>query len=135
MLPAIAAPVPAELLPVDNLLTRYGRWATTSSRGGRPATLDREFRPEMDRHESYAHWVERCSRIPRDPLMPTPEAMRVQRALGQLPTDQRVVLAALYVPQRRPAERVLALAGVTPAESCARHLAGLRKLSTVLAAR
>jgi hypothetical protein len=128
---SIACDIPPELLNADSILTGYGRWAVTSSRGGRPATLDREFRPEMDKRESYAHWVERCQQGPRDVLMPTPVAMLVQRVLASLPDRERIVLAALYVPRRIPATVQLQILHITPQHSRALHLSGLRRFDTL----
>lgn len=129
-LQAIAADIPPDLAEADDVLTRYGRWAVTSSRGGRPPTLDRQFRPEMDSHESYASWLERCSRTPRDMPMPIKIAMLVQRTLARLPERERVVLAALYVPRRIHAATQLQILRVPPAHSRALHLIGLRRFDT-----
>src|SRR5574337_1019453 len=75
-----AADIPPELRRADDLLTRYGRWATSyGARKGAP-TLDRMFIREADRKESLEAWQRRREHVPHDPLMPTPDAMLVQRA-------------------------------------------------------
>jgi hypothetical protein len=131
-LECIAADIPPELAESDDVLTKYGRWAvTSSSRGGRPPTLDREFRPEMDKRESYANWVERCQQGPRDVLMPTPVAMLVQRTMAALPDRERIVLAALYVPRRIPATVQLQILHIQPQHSRALHLSGLRRFDAM----
>jgi hypothetical protein len=128
---SIACDIPPELHGADSILTGYGRWAVTSSRGGRPATLDREFRPEMDRRESLESWRRRCAQAPRDVLMPTPVAMLVQRVLASLPDRERIVLAALYVPRRIPATVQLQILKIEPQHSRALHLSGLRRFDTL----
>lgn len=129
-LQAIAADIPRDLFDADEILVRYGRWAVTGGRGGRAPTVDRQFRPEMDRHESYASWAERCSRPPGEMLMPTKSAMIVQRTLAKLPSPERVVLAALYVPKRIPAAVQLQILRIPPSNSRALHLIGLRRFDS-----
>lgn len=129
-LQAIAADIPADLFDADETLVRYGRWAVTGGRGGRAPTVDRQFRPEMDRHESYASWAERCSRPPSEMMMPMKSAMIVQRTLAKLPDRERIVLAALYVPRRIPAAVQLQILRIPPSHSRALHLIGLRRFDS-----
>jgi hypothetical protein len=126
-LPDIAADIPLDLVDADETLVSYGRWATTGGRGGRSPTVDRQFRPEMDRHESYSSFMDRCTRPPREVMMPTRNAMIVQRTLARLPDRERIVLAALYVPRRIPAAQQLQILKIPPSHSRVLHLLGLRR--------
>ena len=128
----IAADIPADLAQADSLLTSYGRWAVTSSRGGRAHTLERQFNVASQQFgESLESWRRRCSQVPTDPLMPTPVAMVVQRVLASLPDRERIVLAALYVPRRIPAAAQLQILKIAPQHSRALHLSGLRRFDAL----
>jgi len=133
-----AADIPADLREADDLLTRYGRWATTSGRGSKPATLDRMYIREADRKESLEAYQRRRAHVPGEPLMPTADALVVQRALAQVADHERIVLTVLYIPHRRlPVQVQLRLLRIPPKLCRTRHLAGLRQfrnLHAVMAA-
>lgn len=121
-----AADIPPELRRADDLLTRYGRWATSyGARKGAP-TLDRMFIREADRKESLEAWQRRREHVPHDHLMPTPDAMLVQRALARVADRERVVLSILYIPRRQPVHMQVAALRLTPSLCRIRHLSGLR---------
>lgn len=125
----IAADVPENLLPADDLLTRYGRWAVARGRN-RPATLDRMFIREADRKESLEAYMRRRE-APPDPLLPMQQALSVQRALARVPEKERVVLAVLYVPRKISAIRQFEILLIPPRLSRERHLAGLRMFDNI----
>lgn len=75
----IAADVPENLRPADDLLTRYGRWAVTGGRN-RPATLDRQFIREADRRESLEAYMRRREAVP-NPLLPMQQALEIHQHL------------------------------------------------------
>lgn len=127
----IAAPIPENLLRADELLTRYGRWARTKSRGYKPVTVERQFDAAMDSHESLASWQERCSRVPRDVAMPVRIAVAVQNIVQKLPFHERIVLHALYVPKATPARVQLQIVGVSARNSRVLHISGLRRFDGV----
>jgi hypothetical protein len=121
-----AADIPPELQGADDILTRYGRWATSyGARKGAP-TLDRKYIREADRKESLEAWQRRREHVPNDPLMPTPDAMLVQRALASVADRERVVLSILYIPRRVPVPVLMARMHITPSLAQIRHLSGLR---------
>ena len=121
-----AADIPPELARADDLLTQYGCWATSyGARKGAP-TLDRMFIREADRKESLEAYNRRRAHVPGLPLMPTPEAMNVQRALARVPDQERIVLSVLYIPRRAPVHVQLAALRLTPSMCRIRHLSGLR---------
>ena len=121
-----AADIPPELARADDLLTQYGRWATSyGARKGAP-TLDRMFIREADRKESLEAYNRRRAHVPGLPLMPTPDALNVQRALARVPDQERVVLSVLYIPRRQPVHAQVAALRLTPSLCRIRHLSGLR---------
>ena len=127
----IAAEIPPALERADHLLTEYGRWATRSSGRGRPETLDRMYRRESDGRESREAYRDRCMAVPELPLMPTPDALAVQRALTRVADAERIVLQILYVPQRLPPHAQLRILRIPPQLSRVRHLAGLRQFDNL----
>src|SRR5574343_1685249 len=96
-----AADIPPDLARADDLLARYGRWATSYGSRKSAPTLDRMFIREADRKESLEAWKRRREHVPADPLMATPDAMLVQRALSRVADRERVVLTVLYIPRRQ----------------------------------
>lgn len=112
----ISALIPAGLREADELLTRYGRWAMRRHSKRRCASAEGMYRipPNDD------------DRQPREVLLPLLDALAVQRALYRVPDLQRVVLAILYVPQRRPPQALLRIMRIPPRLSCDRHITGLR---------
>ena len=128
---SIAADIPPPLVRADQLLTEYGRWATRGGGRGAPGTLDRLYRRESDGRESREAYRERCAVLPLMPLMPTPEALAVQRALTHVADAERIVLTILYVPQRLPPHAQLRLLRIPPQLSRVRHLAGLRQFDNL----
>lgn len=127
MTQSYAADIPAHLGKADDLLTRYGRWATSyGARKGAP-TLDRQYIREADRRESLEAWQRRREHVPAEPLMPTPDAMLVQRALQRVPDLERIVLNILYIPRRQPIDVQMYRLRVTPELARRRHLDGLER--------
>lgn len=123
---SFAADIPQELTGADDLLTRYGRWATSyGARKGAP-TLDRMFIREADRKESLEAYQRRRAHVPADPLMATDEALLAQRALARVADRERIVLTILYVPRRQPVHVQMRALRITPQLSQIRHLSGLR---------
>lgn len=121
-----SADIPPELARTDELLTQYGRWATShGARKGAP-TLDRMFIREADRKESLEAYQRRRAHVPGEALMPTPDAMNVQRALAKVPDQERIVLCMLYIPRRQPVHVQMAALRITPSLCRIRHLSGLR---------
>lgn len=121
-----AADIPPELARADDLLARYGRWATSyGARKGAP-TLDRMFIREADRKESLEAWKRRREHVPADPLMATPDAMAVQRALASVADRERIVLTIIYIPRREPVHVQMAALRIPPQLAQIRHLSGLR---------
>lgn len=125
-LEVFAADVPADLRDADDALNEYGRWAT--SRGGRkgPNTLDRAYLREADHRESLEAWLRRRAHVPGKPLMSTPAALRVQRALAQVDTGPRKALIALYIPAWPPLPVRLRKLDISPRQCREWHLEGLR---------
>jgi hypothetical protein len=127
----IAALIPQDLARADHLLTEYGRWATRTGGRGKPATLDRWYRPESDGRESREAYRARCAAVPTMPLMPAPDALAVQRALTRVADRERIVLQILYVPARLPPHAQLRTLRIPPQLSRIRHLAGLRQFDNL----
>lgn len=123
---SIAADIPDALARADHLLTEYGRWASRRNGRGMPGTLDRMYRRESDGRESREAYRDRCAAMPQLPLMSTPDALVVQRALTRVPDQERIVLTILYVPQRLPPQAQLRILRIPAQLSQVRHLAGLR---------
>lgn len=120
-----AADIPKELQAADVLLTRYGRWATTSG-GSSCSILGRMYIREADRKESLEAYNRRRAHVPGQAMLTTQEALQAQRALAAVPDTERVVLSVLYVPRRLPVEAQLRLLRVPPRLCRERHLHGLR---------
>jgi hypothetical protein len=136
-LECIAADIPDDLAAVDALLSRYFRWATASSRGGRLHTAERQYVAVAERSARYALENRRemaYGLATKEPVMPSVEAIEVQRALARVPELERLVLVALYLPHRIPSAARLAQMHVPPRLSRVRHLAGLRMLRNLLKA-
>jgi hypothetical protein len=117
----IAAEVPQDLQQADEVLTRYGRWAMDRLRArccGSAEGMYRAPRGDDDRQ-------------PREVLMPAFVALDAQRALARVPERERVVLAALYVPQRLPPQAQLRMLGIAPSMARERHIAGLRMFANL----
>lgn len=122
----ICAEVPPELADADDLLTRYGSWSVTRSRGGLGNTLERQYIREADRRESLEAYNRRRDGALRQVMMTPQDAMAVQRALARVPNRERVVLSVLYIPRRVSVVDQLRVLRI-PASLCReRHLAGLR---------
>lgn len=117
----IAAEVPLDLRPADEVLTYYGRWAMTRFKRQRCASAEGMYRPAKNDDD----------RTPAEVLMPGHVALDAQRALARVPERERVVLAALYVPQRLPAQAQLRILGIPPRLSRERHIAGLRMFANI----
>lgn len=124
-----AADIPRELQRADELLTRFGRWATAYGRNSAPHTLDRMHIREADPKESLEAYMRRRAHVPAEPMMPAPEAMGVQRALAKVSDRERIVLTVLYVPQRLPIQAQLRILRIPPSLCRVRHQNGLREFS------
>ena len=112
----LSAEIPLGLRRADELLHLYGRWAK-----------DRRRRMHCGSAEGrYSIPPNEDDREPREMLMSTPDALVCQRALSKVPDIYRVVLAVLYVPQRRPIEAQLRQLRIPPRVSQERHLDGLK---------
>lgn len=117
------AAIPDNLRAADELLQDYGLWAAAASDDDPPIGLrlggaERLYRAPANDDDAR--------RTPDPMLMSDAAALAVQRALARVPTNERQVLAALYVPQRSPPHVQLPRALVPPSLSRTRHLAGLR---------
>lgn len=116
----ISADIPAELRGADELLRIYGRWA-----------MHRHKRQHCGSAEGrYSIPPNDDDREPREALMLTADAMHCQRALAQVPANERIVLAILYVPQRLPVEVQLRRLHIPPRLSQERHRTGLVMFKT-----
>jgi len=106
-----------DLMWVDELLTRFGRWADERPRRQSCGSLEGAY-------QSPARGNER--REPGEMVMGALEAMRVQASLRQVPYEQRCVLHALYVRYRKPLALRMRLLGIAPEVCRQRHADGLR---------
>lgn len=112
--------VPAHLLWVDDLLTRYGRWAQGRSGGPRTCgSAERAYRAPAVADDD-------ARRTPAPVAMDSLTAVLVQKTLIRVPDRERMVLHVLYVPQRLPVAAQLRMLQVTARDCRARHAAGLR---------
>lgn len=111
----IAGDIPDSLKDADETLTHYGRWAASRLRRRTCGSAEGAYRAAPTDED----------RAPRYLGLTNQHAMAAQRALARVPTLQRVVLVALYIPQRLPAEAQLRMLGVPPRLSRERHLSGL----------
>ena len=104
----------------DDLLTRYGRWATSRSRGARTCgSAEGSYR-------APAVGDDDARRAPAPVALSAADAVAVQRALLRVPHRERTVLHVLYVPQRLSVAAQLRMLAITPRDCRARHAAGLR---------
>lgn len=119
------APIPEALRETDTTLHLYGRWAMYRHKQQRCGSAERNYLGErLD--------VGEAERQPREVLMPGFQALKVQRALYQVAEPWRIVLQALYIPQRLPAHAILAKKRIPPKLSQERHVEGLFMLRNVL---
>lgn len=118
----IYADLPHDLQEADELMRRYGIWATERT-GGAKRCGSVEGRYQAERGEALE-----ARREPKDVSMHVDEALRCQRALTGVPDRERIVLTALYVPRGMPPEAQLRILRIPPRLSQQRHLAGLRML-------
>lgn len=128
---SFAADIPDDLREADDVLTRYGRWATARSRNSAPATLDRMYIREADARESLEAYQRRRAYVPSDPPMETRDALVAQRALARVADQERIVLTVLYVPARLPINVQLRVLRIPPRLCRTRHVAGLRQFRNV----
>ena len=85
--------IPADLRQADELIERYGRWAQDRFKKQRCASAEGKYVPPPPK-------VRDKDDKPMEPLMPEWSAMNVQRALQVVPKQFRMVLFAIYVPQK-----------------------------------
>lgn len=117
-LESFVADLPSSLHWADELLTRYGRWCTASSRGGRRCgSAEGMYRPPAREDD--------VRRTGTDALLPSLDAMRCQRALVRVPDRERVVLHVLYVPQRLPVAEQLRILRIDARTCRYRHRDGV----------
>lgn len=122
MLERFAADIEPDLLWVDELLTRFGRWSQPR-RGARTCgSLEGNYRPPARGNDDPR-------RAPAQPGLTSAEAMAVHRTLQHLPAEHRTALGILYVPQRLPIQARLRIAKLTPRTCRELHAAGLRMFS------
>lgn len=124
----IAADIPPDLAPVDDLLTRFGKWSISKYVRQRCASAEGAY--------SARRYPE--SVPSRDLSLTNQQGMTVQRALAAIDGRLRDVLVILYVPRRlmngarqRP-EVMLRLLRVPPRVAVHRHLEGLRAIAPLL---
>lgn len=127
----IAGQIPFDLGEADDLLHRFGRWAMQRLTQRRCGSAERDYRPTKDEEDL------KQKREPREQLLHPSDAMRVQRALAEIPHKWRVVLEVLYVPRRggngrivKP-ELMLRLMRIPPKLSRERHIDGLRMFANI----
>ncbi len=114
----ISSPIPSTLAEADQILHAYGRWAMNRWKPQRCGSAERYYTGErLDEQDQR--------REPRELLIPAKEAMRAQRALQKVAEPWRIVLTALYIPQRLPAIAILAKRRIPPKLARERHLDGL----------
>lgn len=113
----IAAEIPHRLRDADDLLHRYGRWAKDRLRLYRCGSAERAYRAPLDDEDRDEQG--------KPVLMHVDLAMACQRALARVPEKERVVLAILYIPKRKPPELQLRLLRIPPRLSQERHILGL----------
>lgn len=123
----IAADIPADLADADEVLTRYGRWASDCDGRAkhRCGSAERAYRAE-------GRYGIESRRNPGPVIMPAAEAMACQRALARVADQERIVLAVLYVPKRLHPEAQLRMLRIPPKLSQERHLRGLRMFWNIL---
>jgi hypothetical protein len=115
-----AADIPQALHEADEMLTRYGRWASNSGRSARTCgSAEGSYRPGAGdaleaRRDVVSAGLSQAQRV------------AAQRALARVPEAERVVLTVLYIPRRLPIGAQLRLLQVPPQLSVERHLRGLR---------
>ena len=125
----ISSPIPPDLADADALLTKFGRWAMSRLTRRRCGSAEGQYRAKPDEED----------RTPREIVMPTHEAMRVQSALAKVPQKWRLVLELLYVPRRAGTRIVdpaimLRACRIPPRLSQARHIEGLRSFANIYGA-
>jgi hypothetical protein len=120
---SFAAEIPEGLSDMDDLMTRYGRWAMSRWTPSTCGSAEGMYRPERGSVEDR--------RNPPEVIMPPGDALAVQRALSEVPEKYRIVLQYLYVPQRLPAHVMLARARIPPKLSQERQIDGLRMLKNI----
>lgn len=125
----IAAEIPPDLAPIDEIMTRFGRWS-----------MSRYVRRRCASAEGAYNGQRYPTSVPsREIELTNAHAMLVQRALASIDERLRTVLVILYVPRRlmngskqRP-EVMLRLLRIPPRLSVSRHLDGLRAMQPLLA--
>lgn len=125
MLEAFAADIPPDLAWADDLLSRYGRWATRRARGGDTCgSVEGHYR-------APARCDDDARRTPAPVGLTAAEAMAVNRSFQRVADRERIVLRVLYVPQRQSVEVQLRLLRIPPRLCRIRHAAGLRMFATL----
>lgn len=125
MLESFTADIPPDLAWADDLLTRYGRWATRRSRGiGTCGSAEGNYRAPAREDDD-------ARRTPAPVGLTAAEAVAVNRSFQQVPDRERIVLRVLYVPQRQPVHVQLELLRIPPSLCRARHAAGLRMFANL----
>lgn len=125
MLESFTDAIPPDLAWVDDLLTRYGRWATSGGRGGRRCgSAEGQYR-------APAVGDDDARRAPAPVVLDTVAALTVQRTLVRVPDRERVVLHVLYVPRPESIAAMLRSLQITPRDCRARHGRGLRMFANL----
>jgi hypothetical protein len=118
--------IPAWLSFADEALAKYGRWAMDRNRIHTCGSAEGRYVPELQRGEALEF-----RREARESIIPTPDALKIHRALLAVPELQRKVLHILYVPQRMPIPQQLRLARIPPKLCQERHRQGLQMFANV----
>lgn len=121
MLQNYAADIPAELVEADDILTRYGRWATSFGPSVRTCgSAEGDYRPGSGE-------AQEARRTPLALGLTLMQRSAAQLALARQDEPERSVLVVLYVPRGRGIEAELRKIKMK-AEVCrGLHLSGLRK--------
>lgn len=109
------AELPQELREADHILNSYGRWANRGGGGARCGSAEGMYRAPQDDED----------RQPREPLMPTLDAERCQKALCRLPMMTLLVIQWLYV-DTSGLQAKMRKHGIQPRHMRERHLEGVR---------
>jgi hypothetical protein len=128
---SLCADIPPDLTAADDILSRYGKWATSGGRSAATSVLGRLYIREADPKESLEAYIRRRSQVPSSGGMSVVEALAAQRALARVPELERTVLVILYVPHRIPTAVRLRIAKIPPRLSRERHLHGLRMFNNL----
>lgn len=98
--------MPADLKEAEGLIISYGRWAKDTGRPQRCRSAEGAYAPEEAGADADG------DKPP--PMIPTWQAMNIQRALTATPVRERKVLQTHYVSHPRQHHAVMRKAGFSP---------------------